>query len=206
MLRCDNNSPRHTLTLLVMAMIIVAIVTPTVRVAADDVYLTLEEAPRTVFPNADSIERRDIQSSEEFKDEIRALIGRAQPTIWEPYYITFVAKKNGEVLGYAVVCEEIGKHRPITFITAIDTEGKILDVAVMMYREAYGGEVRYPGFTRQFRGTTLDDPITPRKNLKTISGATLSSRAMARGVRKALAVLQLSYLNVGGGEGGGDVE
>ena len=200
MQRRRNKSTRLTvppspLLLALLVIIIVAMVTPTAQLAADDVYLTLEEAPRTVFPNADSIERQDIQSSEEFKNEIRALIGRAQPSVWEPYYITFVAKKDGEILGYAVVCEEIGKHRPITFITAIDTEGKIIDVAVMMYREAYGGEVRYPGFTRQFRGKSLDDPIAPRKNLKTISGATLSSRAMARGVRKALAVLQLTYLS-----------
>ena len=162
--------------------------------SGDDVYLTLEEAPLAVFPSADSFERRDVQSTDAFKEEIRALIGRAKPSIWEPFYITFVAKKNGEILGYAVVCEEIGKHRPITFITAVDPAGEIIDVAVMMYREAYGAEVRYPGFTRQFRGKSLDDPIAPRRGLKTVSGATLSSRAMARGVRKALAVLQLTYL------------
>ena len=164
---------------------------------ADEVFLTLEEAPKTVFPEATTFERRDVPSDDNFQKQIRKLIGRAKPTIWEPFYITFVAKRGDEVLGYAVVCEEIGKHRPITFITAVTPEGKIKDVAVMMYREAYGGEVRYPGFTKQFKGKDLDDPIAARRDIRNVSGATLSARAMARGVRKALAVIQLAYLRKG---------
>ncbi len=157
-------------------------------------FLTLEEAPKAVFPEATDFERKDIKSTEEFRRLMKEHIGRAQPTIWEPFYITFTARRDGKVLGYAVVCEEIGKHRPITFITAVTPDGKIKDVAVMMYREAYGGEVRYSGFTRQFKGKSLEDPIAARKDIRHISGATLSSRAMARGVRKALAVLQVAYL------------
>ena len=162
---------------------------------AADVYVTLEEAPRTVFPEADKFERKDVKSGKEFQRRIKELIGRSKPSIWEPFYITFIARKNDKVIGYAVVCEEIGKHRPITFITAVTPEGKVKDVAVMMYREAYGGEVRYHGFTKQFRDKGLQDPITARRDIRNISGATLSTRAMARGVRKALAVIQLAYLN-----------
>ena len=162
---------------------------------AADVYLTLEEAPQAVFPDADKFERKDVKSDKEFQRRIKELIGRSKPSIWEPFYITFIARKNDKIIGYAVVCEEIGKHRPITFITAVTPEGKVKDVAVMMYREAYGGEVRYPGFTKQFRDKSLQDPITARRDIRNISGATLSARAMARGVRKALAVIQLAYLN-----------
>ena len=101
---------------------------------------------------------------------------------------------EGKTIGFAVICEEIGKHRPITFIVATDTTGQVLDVALMMYREPIGAEVRYKGFVRQFDGKDLSDPIYPRRDVKNISGATLSVRAMSRGVRKALAVLQIAYL------------
>ena len=169
--------------------------------AVAETFLSLEEAPKAVFPEATEILRRDVKSGDNFQAKLRELIGRAKPTIWEPFYITFTASRNGELLGYAVVCEEIGKHRPITFITAVNPAGEIIDVAVMMYREAYGGEVRYPAFTKQFRGKSLEDPLAPRRDLKIIGGATLSSRSMARGVRKALAVLRLVYLD---GESVGD--
>lgn len=167
---------------------------------SSEVFLTVEEAPQAVFPEATQIERRDVTSDREFRGRVQELIGRARPTIWEPFYITFIARKGKELLGYAVICEEIGKHRPITFITAVNPAGEVLDVAVMMYREAYGGEVRYPAFTKQFRGKSLDDPVAPRKDLKNISGATLSSRALARGVRKALAVIRLAYLETEPGD------
>ena len=169
-----------------------------------DVYLSVEEAPRALFPEADSIERRDIPVTESLRAQMRARIGAAKPSIWEPYYISFIAKKNGHVIGYAVICEEIGKHRPITFIVGVDPAGKIRDVAVMMYRESIGDEIRYPAFRRQFRGKTLNDPIAHRRDIRNITGATLSSRAMAVGVRKALAFLQLTYVKPDKDHAGGE--
>lgn len=160
-----------------------------------EVFLTLEEAPKTVFPDADEIERFDIKADDQMREGMKALIGRLQPSLWEPYYITFVARRDGKPIGYAVVCEEIGKHRPMTFIVATDTAGHVRDVALMAYREPIGAEVRYKGFVRQFDDKTLDNPIHPRRDIKNISGATLSVRAMSRGVRKALAVLDLAYFH-----------
>ncbi|MCP5113780.1 MAG: FMN-binding protein [bacterium] len=163
--------------------------------AAVDVYLSLEDAPRAVFPEADSIERRDVSADDGLRRRMRRLIGRTKPSVWEPFYISYTARKGGEVLGYAVICEEIGKHRPITFIVAVNTAGEVTEVAIMMYREPIGGEVRYPGFTKQFAGKDLRDLIRHRGDIGNITGATLSARSMSRGVRKALAFLQLTYLD-----------
>lgn len=186
---------RMALAANVKCFLAVAVLTAAIAAAEEvEVYLSVEEAPRVLFPEADSIERRDVPATEGLRKKMQHLIGRAKPSIWEPYYISFIAKRKGEVVGYAVICEEIGKHRPITFIVGIDPTGKIRDVAVMMYRESIGNEIRYPGFRRQFRGKSLDDPIAHRRDIRNITGATLSSRAMAVGVRKGLAFLQLTYL------------
>lgn len=176
-------------TLLLSSLLLFA-VTPSRSV---DVYLTLEEAPAAVFPAADSFERRDIEVTEEFRQKLKERVGRAKPTIWEPFYITFIARRGEEVIGHAVVCEEIGKHRPITFIVAVTPGGKVHDVAIMMYREPIGSEARYPGFLEQFKEKDLNDPILLHRDIRNISGATLSARALSRGVRKALAVLELAY-------------
>ena len=159
-----------------------------------EVYLSLEEAPRAIFPEADSIDRKDVPVDERFRARMRELIGRDEPSIWEPFYISFVASKAEQVIGHAVICEEIGKHDPITFIVGADAAGNVKDVAIMMYREPRGGEVRYPGFLKQFRQKNLDDPVRHRRDIRNVTGATMSSRAMAVGVRKALAFLQLAYL------------
>lgn len=175
----------------IVGMITVAMVSVP---AFAQVFLTVEEAPKAVFPEADSFERREIQSTPELRKKAQQLIGRIQPSIWEPFYITFIAKQKDETIGYAIICEEIGKYRPITFIVGVTPDGRVKDVAIMMYRESHGSEVRYRGFLRQFRNKSLKDPIRQYKDIKNISGATLSVRALSVGVRKALAIIRIVYL------------
>ena len=129
--------------------------------------------------------------------KLKQLVAPAKPTIWEPLYISFVARKQQKIIGYAVICEEIGRHRPITFIVAVTPEGKVRDAAIMAYRESQGDEVRHKSFLAQFAGKALKNPIMPHQDIRNISGATLSVRALARGVRKALAVIQAAYLQPG---------
>ena len=161
------------------------------------VYLTVEQAPRAVFPEADSVERKDITVTPAMAQKLKQLAAPAKPTIWEPSYISFVARKQQKIIGYAVICEEIGRHRPITFIVAVTPEGKVRDAAIMAYREPQGDEVRHKSFLGQFAGKALKNPIMPHQDIQNISGATLSVRALARGVRKALAVIQAAYLQPG---------
>jgi H+/Na+-translocating ferredoxin:NAD+ oxidoreductase subunit G len=163
------------------------------------VYLTVEQAPKTVFPEADRFERKDIPVTTELSRKLRQLAAPAKPTIWEPFYMTFIARKGDEIIGYAVICEEIGKHRPITFIVAVTPDGRVKDTALMMYREPQGYEVRSRGFLAQFAGKTLDNPIMQHQDIRNVSGATLSVRAMTRGVRKALAVILAVYLEKSSG-------
>lgn len=156
-------------------------------------YLTAEKAPQTVLPEADSWERQEIRLNVQQLEQAKSLAGPAKPTIWEATYMAFVGKKAGKVVGYAIICEEIGKHRPITFIVAAGTDGKVKDTAIMTYREPVGGEVRQENFLDQFSGKQLKDPIKQHKDIKNISGATLSVQALSRGVRKALAVMKVYY-------------
>ena len=158
-----------------------------------DVYLSLEEAPKVMFPEADRIERKDVPSGDALRARMKERIGRLKPTIWEPFYVSFTAYRQEQVIGYAVVCEEIGKHRPITFIVSTTPDRAVKDVSVMMYRESIGREVRHQAFLKQFARKNLEDPIAARRDIKNITGATLSVRAMSRGVRKALAFLEETY-------------
>ena len=79
-----------------------------------EVFLSVDEAPRTIFPEADAIERKDVPADEDLRERIQALIGRDKPSIQEPFYISFIARKADQVIGYAVICEEIGKHHAKT--------------------------------------------------------------------------------------------
>ena len=159
------------------------------RARGDDVYLTVEEAPAAVFPRADRFDRLDVPATEPLRARVRERLGKVQPTVWEERYPVAIAYRGDERLGTSIIVEEVGKHRAITFVVGIDTNDEVVGVAVMAYREAYGGEVRSRRFLSQYRGKSADDALIPGSDVRNIAGATLSARAIGRGVKKAIAVL-----------------
>jgi hypothetical protein len=160
-------------------------------------FLTLDEAPPAVFPEGTSVEQRRVPSTPQLREAVMAELGSTKPSLWEPDYVLFTVYQDGNLLGYALVVEEIGKHRPITFVVGVRPDGVVQDVALMVYREPYGGEVRYPRFLAQYRGKGLTAPLLPFRDIRNITGATLSAEAIGRGVRKALALLHALSLTGG---------
>ena len=156
------------------------------------VYLTLDQAPKSLFPGAE-IERKDVSSTHEFKEKLKARLGRVTPTVWEPSYSTFKATQDNKTVGYAVVVDEIGKVNPFTLIVAATPDFRVRDVAVMVYREPRGGEITQKRFLAQFKGKGNGDPILLDRDIVGISGATLSVIGANRAVHKALSVLELVY-------------
>jgi hypothetical protein len=154
-------------------------------------FLTVDEAPRAAFPEGTSFERQHVPSAPPLRDAITAELGPTKPSLWEPAYVLWTVRNAERLLGYAVIVEEIGKHRPITFVVGVRADGTVQDVALMVYREPYGGEVQYPRFLAQYRGKTLAAPLLPFRDIRNITGATLSAEAIGRGVRKALAFLKV---------------
>jgi hypothetical protein len=160
-------------------------------------FLTLEQAPHAVFPEGTSVEQRHVPSTPQLRETVMADLGSTKPSLWEPDYVLFTVHRDGNLLGYAVVVEEIGKHRPITFVVGVRPDGAVQDVALMVYREPYGGEVRAPRFLAQYRGKNLTASLLPFRDIRNITGATLSAEAIGRGVRKALALLRALSLTGG---------
>ena len=105
----------------------------------------------------------------------------------------FVGKQQGRVRGYALIDNEVGKHLPITYIVGISPIGEITRVEMMVFREVRGWEARERRFMRQFEGKELGDSLSIGASLRNVSGATLSSRAIAKGVKRALYLWRLYY-------------
>lgn len=92
---------------------------------------------------------------------------------------------------YAVPLQQPGQHEYIDLMYGVDADGTVHRIDVMVYREPYGGEVRGRRFMRQFEGESLDSSRF-RVNLDVVHvvGATISSKSVARGTRKVLAILR----------------
>jgi transcriptional regulator of nitric oxide reductase len=93
------------------------------------------------------------------------------------------------LLGFAAVGNVLGKDQPITFLVAIDPADRLQDVDILVYREPYGGEIAYEPWRRQFRGHSANDSLRVGREIRTISGATISVHAVTLGVKLLLADL-----------------
>jgi len=106
------------------------------------------------------------------------------------YADTAVRVTRGDsVLGFAVVRNVKGKDQPITFLVATDPSDHLKDIDILVYREPYGGEVAYEAWRRQFRGKSAQDTLEVGRQIRSISGATISVNVVTVGVRRALADL-----------------
>ncbi len=182
-----------TRTVLPIAIAAVFATTPSRAGQSDTtVYLSLDQAPKSLFPGA-QIERKNVPSTPEFKEMLKAKLGRVTPTVWEESYPTFTATQDNKTVGYAVVVDEIGKVNAFTLIVAATPEFRVRDVAVMVYREPRGGEITQKRFLAQYKGKKSSDPILLDRDIVGISGATLSVIGANRAVHKALSVLELVY-------------
>ena len=97
--------------------------------------------------------------------------------------------KDGALVGFAQVRNVKGKDQPITYLVAVDAHDTLKDIDILVYREPQGGEVAYEPWRKQFRGKTTTAPLVVGKDIKNISGATISSHSVTLGVRQALADL-----------------
>lgn len=118
------------------------------------------------------------------QQSLRKRLGYDAPAQWTVYY----GKTGERVDGVAVIDNELGQHQPITFGVLIGADGVLKRVEVMVYREAYGAEVQQARFRNQFVGKTAGDALRHGADIVAIAGATISSKSMANGVRRTMAM------------------
>lgn len=154
------------------------------------VLLTAEQAFAEIFGDDVRVEpdRERLPAS-----VVRRIAGESGSDAVSAGPVTYRAYRGGERIGYAMVLEERGKYRPITFMVGVDRDFSVEGVAVMVYREDRGDEVRHKRFLRQYRDKTLDDPIRTHRDIVNITGATISVTSLNVGVRRALATLREVY-------------
>ena len=165
---------------------------PTVTpIVAQEVLLTPERALREIFPESARTDREVVPLAAERKARLEKQLGRRIDE--DSVDVTLVYNAKDALVGYAVVTEEIGKYRPITFMVGVTPQLTVRDVAVLVYRESRGGEVKRKRFLSQYRGKSAKDPIDVDRDIINISGATISVRSLNAGVKRVLAELTAVY-------------
>lgn len=147
------------------------------------VYLTKNEALEQMFGENLEVREETYVLSKKEKKQLEEKLGRR---LKEESFDVLRCFRGGRFLGDAVITEEIGLFKMITFMVSVDPEDRVKRAAVLTYREPRGMEVRRRRFLKQYEGKTVDDPIALNRDIIHITGATLSSRALSAGVKKIL--------------------
>lgn len=148
-------------------------------------YFTVEQAQAAMFPgqamtavpvSLDAGQAKAIQQAAGTRVRDRS------PKVWRA--------ADG---GWFYLDQVIGKHEYITYAVALTADGAVAGIEILDYRETYGSEVRHPKWRAQFVGKRAGAPLALDVDIVNLSGATLSSRNIATGVRRILATHDLLF-------------
>jgi transcriptional regulator of nitric oxide reductase len=152
------------------------------------VLVTLDDALQLAFPDAKT-SRETLFLSDEERREIEVLCGQELPG---GLATRFVARGDqGEVQGYAYVDTHVVRTLPETVMVVIDPSGAVRRVEVVSFREPLDYVPR-EGWYRQFDGEELDDDLQLKRDIRPVTGATLTARATTDAVRRVLAIHQVA--------------
>ena len=68
-------------------------------------------------------------------------------------------------------------------MVVFDMDGRIREGAILVYREAYGGEISSKRWLKQFIGKGSKDAMILNDDISGISGATISCRSATTGIK-----------------------
>jgi Na+-translocating ferredoxin:NAD+ oxidoreductase RnfG subunit len=148
------------------------------------VYLTAEQAQASMFPG-EKFAPLAIALGDEQTSAIARLSGMKVDTRYTQAW-------RGERGSVFFVDRVIGKHELISYALGIDSEGRIRQIEILEYREAYGYEVREAAWRRQFVGKTSASSLRLNDDIANMSGATLSCSHVTEGIRRLMAMYQVA--------------
>ncbi len=156
-----------------------------------EIYFTEEEAAQVMFPDSEKIRKDTLTLTPEQKAFVEEVIGWKFP---ETTFDVFIGETRGNIDGYALIQNTIGKHRPITYMVGVDSTGECSNFEVLVYREARGNEIAKKRFNYQYQGKSVEDPVRINRDIINITGATMSVRSASAGVKRVLVLVNEFYL------------
>ena len=146
---------------------------------------------------ADSL-RRVLPAADAFEGKRDAgMLAADGFTVPETVASVFRGTSGGTFAGYAVVVEPKGYGGKMNLIAGIGADGSVVSVLLVSQNETpgLGSRAAEPAFLGQFAGLAAADSLTVVKqaaertgDIQALTGATVTSRAVTRGIADALAI------------------
>src|SRR6266498_2741570 len=114
--------------------------------ATAEVYLNESQALAIMFGENATVRREQKTLNEATRARLEHSSNLEFP---ETSYTFFIGERTGHPANCAITINEIGKSEPITFMGGMSPDGKVTEVAIMVFRENRGWEVKEKRFLNQ---------------------------------------------------------
>ena len=155
---------------------------------AGDIKISCEEHLFHLYPENTDIRMHIIKLDKQMKKQVE---NQVKQRFYRDKLYYWTISQSDTTITYAFLDNVIGKSMPITFMVILNIDGDIINVNVIKYREAYGGEVGNKGWLRQFINLNNNSGYNIGKDIDGISGATISVKSMSKGIYKIAALYPL---------------
>ncbi len=166
-----HDSIKMILVLTLVAILSGGVLAQTYRFAEPRIEAVRQERLATavfnVIPDAQEFERMDTLDMEIFKG----------------------LSETGDIVGYAFTAKETGFNDIIRIMVGVDARGEVITgIEVLEHTETpgLGARITETEYLAQFIGKTVDTSFASKDSIDAITGATITSEAMAKGLQGGL--------------------
>ena len=171
-------------TLRILCLIaLAAVVWPTAGQAK--LYLTRDAGLALAFGDSATVTTRTAYLD---ADQVEAIARRAVAPFSARRVTYYIGRApDGTHLGHAYIETHRIRSLTETIMVVVDRKGRAARIEVLAFNEPED-YLAPPGWRHLLEGADLDRPLAPGHDLPNLSGATLTARALAAGVRRQLAI------------------
>lgn len=164
-------------------LLALAALSPPAGGGSGKVFLTVDEALKLAFPEC-QVERTTEYLSEAEAERIQTLAhGEAPGRVVRPY----IARREGTVVGTAYFDAHRVRTKNEVLLLVVGTDSSLRRVEVLSFAEPLE-YLPKSAFYAQFTGRDLDEDLEVERDIRGVSGATLSARAATAAARRTLAI------------------
>lgn len=168
-------------------VVLVALVALVPWAVSAKVFHSQEDALGLAFPDATRVERRTVILTDKQANRIQKL---SRAPLDSKIATLHVGWRGDRVVGYAVIEVHRVRTMPEALMTILSPDGTVRSVRILAFHEPT--DYLPPGrWLEQFDDKRLGAGLQLRQDIHAIAGATLSSRAVTRSVRRTLALYEV---------------
>lgn len=147
--------------------------------------LSLEKVFKETFSQNVTIGQKDISLS---NSQRNALQNQAKAKIDSSKIRFYIVKRSHKDVGYGVLLVQKIRTKRAAILYIVDAHEKIKNIEIIAFKEP--SEYKpYRSWLDSFIGKSMSDNLKSGEGISTISGATMSARAISNAARIALAIV-----------------